>query len=388
MSEYQYYEFRSIDRPLDRDQMDELRQLSTRAEITSSSFTNTYNYGNFRGRPEKLIDRYFDAFVYVANWGTHRLMLRMPRRFLDVQSAAEFAAEDALAIRASEDHVVIAFLSQEEGGEWVNGEPWMDRLIGIRTQLLQGDLRALYIGWLASLPDRFGYELEDPEEGADELEPPVPPGLGKLSPPLVALAEFLRVGGEWLAAAAEASTGEPPDQPSRDDLGRWVKKLPSADKDVYLLRLLSGESDLLIRSDLFRRHAEAAKPKHARASGTKTRRTVAQLFAAVEDRKEAEKRQKAERAAADRARRDRERAQYLDDLAGREAETWREVESLITTKQPANYDRAVALVADLRDLSERWGRKEAAEAKVRELRERHRAKTALLRRLNRKDPGR
>jgi len=24
------------------------------------------------------MDRYFDAFVYVANWGTNRLMIRIP----------------------------------------------------------------------------------------------------------------------------------------------------------------------------------------------------------------------------------------------------------------------------------------------------------------------
>ena len=51
MSEYQYYEFRAIDRPLDRKEMDELRALSTRAEITPTSFTNTYHWGDFKGKP-------------------------------------------------------------------------------------------------------------------------------------------------------------------------------------------------------------------------------------------------------------------------------------------------------------------------------------------------
>ena len=87
MSEYQYYEFRSIDRPLTRGEMDELRTLSTRAEITPTSFTNTYHWGDFKGDPNQLMNRYFDAFVYVANWGTHRLMFRIPRRFLDVAAA-------------------------------------------------------------------------------------------------------------------------------------------------------------------------------------------------------------------------------------------------------------------------------------------------------------
>jgi hypothetical protein len=114
MSEYQYYEFRTIDRPLDSKEMAELRKLSTRAEITPTSFTNTYNFGAFRGSPEKLMEGYFDAFVYVANWGTNRLMLRIPRRFLDVEAAAPYAAEEALAIKAKDDHVVIDFISQEE----------------------------------------------------------------------------------------------------------------------------------------------------------------------------------------------------------------------------------------------------------------------------------
>ncbi len=40
MSEYQYYEFRSLDRPLTKKQMDELRDYSSRAHISSDSFVN------------------------------------------------------------------------------------------------------------------------------------------------------------------------------------------------------------------------------------------------------------------------------------------------------------------------------------------------------------
>jgi hypothetical protein len=34
VSEYQYYEFQAIDRPLTKDQIQELRSISSRAEIT------------------------------------------------------------------------------------------------------------------------------------------------------------------------------------------------------------------------------------------------------------------------------------------------------------------------------------------------------------------
>jgi hypothetical protein len=49
MSEYQYYEFQAIDRPLTRKEMEGLRALSSRATITPHSFTNVYNWGDFKG---------------------------------------------------------------------------------------------------------------------------------------------------------------------------------------------------------------------------------------------------------------------------------------------------------------------------------------------------
>jgi hypothetical protein len=75
VSEYQYYEFLAIDRPLAKKQIDEVRRWSTRAEITSNSFVNEYHWDNFKGDPELLVSRYFDVLVYFANWGTHQLLM-------------------------------------------------------------------------------------------------------------------------------------------------------------------------------------------------------------------------------------------------------------------------------------------------------------------------
>ena len=63
MSEYQYYEFQTIDRGLTDAHMDALRSISTRAEITSSNFTNHYEWGDLKADPLKLLEKYFDAFV-------------------------------------------------------------------------------------------------------------------------------------------------------------------------------------------------------------------------------------------------------------------------------------------------------------------------------------
>lgn len=79
MSEYQYYEFLAIDHPLDAVERSKMRSLSTRARITATSFVNEYHWGDFRGDPGWLTQRYYYAHLYVPNWSTHRVMLAPTR---------------------------------------------------------------------------------------------------------------------------------------------------------------------------------------------------------------------------------------------------------------------------------------------------------------------
>ena len=151
MSEYQYYEFRAIDKPLTNRQMAELRELSTRAEITATSFTNEYQWGNFRGDPRKMMEKYFDAFLYYANWGTHRFMLRLPKKLFDLKTIKQYSGSDSFDSRVKGDFVILEFHSEDESGEWEDeGENWLASLIPLRADLLGGDLRSLHLGWLAS----------------------------------------------------------------------------------------------------------------------------------------------------------------------------------------------------------------------------------------------
>ena len=69
MSEYQYYEFHALDRPLSAAQQAEMRKLSSRVVLTSSSAAFNYSYSNFRGEPLKVLEEYFDIMLYIANWG-------------------------------------------------------------------------------------------------------------------------------------------------------------------------------------------------------------------------------------------------------------------------------------------------------------------------------
>lgn len=90
MSEYQYYEFRAVDRALTGREIKELRALSTRASITATSFTNSYEWGDFKGDPNKLMERYFDLHVYVANWGSRRFAVRLPKGMVEPAELKRF----------------------------------------------------------------------------------------------------------------------------------------------------------------------------------------------------------------------------------------------------------------------------------------------------------
>ncbi len=57
MSEYQYYEFQAIDRPLDQAAQQALRAISSRAWITPTSFTNHYEWGDLKADPRDLVVR-------------------------------------------------------------------------------------------------------------------------------------------------------------------------------------------------------------------------------------------------------------------------------------------------------------------------------------------
>ncbi len=146
MSEYQHHEFAAADRPLGAPELDVLRGLSTRAHITPTSFVNSYEWGSFKCDPRRSVERYFDAFLYLANWGTRELILRLPARLVDPKVVQRYCLGDAVSAWTTNDHVVVAAVSEDEEGdfEW-GGEGVLGLILPVRAELLAGDLRALYL---------------------------------------------------------------------------------------------------------------------------------------------------------------------------------------------------------------------------------------------------
>ena len=151
MSEYQYYEFRTVDRPLTGAEIDALGSISTRAEITETSFTNHYEWGDLKADPLKLLEKYFDAFVYVSNWGTCRFWLRLPKQWVDYEKIGQLATGSVPCIERTGKLVMVGFdVGELEPDDLDDGTGWMGSLICLRSDLLRGDIRSIYLGWLRS----------------------------------------------------------------------------------------------------------------------------------------------------------------------------------------------------------------------------------------------
>ncbi len=339
MSEYQRYEFMTSDRPLTRVQLDAVNALSSHIEASSTHALIEYHWGNFKHDPIDVLHKFFDGFLYWANWGAPELALRFPHGILPGDLIDDYDLDDFVTFTQYADYDIldIHFGEMEAPGEWINYE--LGSLIAMRDELMEGDLRALYIVWLAGQIMVEGYDEEDDEEEDWEISvPPVPPGFGTLTAAQQALAELLQVPQELLDAtarhskAAASSTG--------DDVAAWVKLLSPERQNEYLVRLARNEPGL---SRLFVKELrELGQGKTRATPSTGEHVTYATLLAeskAIKAQLEREKREQEQAA----------RLRHLQNIHDHQDDYWRQVDQAVTRSTGSGYDEAVRLLLELRE---------------------------------------
>jgi hypothetical protein len=366
MSEYQYYEFQAIDRPLTPEEQAEVGSLSSRTHPTPTHAVFTYSYSDFRGDPIRVLAAYYDAMLYMANWGSRRLAFRLPRSVIHPDRLAPYCIGDLVSTSTHGDHVILDINFYEiDMGDWIEGEGWLPALAPLRRDLLRSDFRALYLIWLKAALLEVEYEIE-----VDALEPPVPAGLRDLSAPLRDFVDFFAIDDDQLAVAAEASPRATPT--AEPDLEALIPKLSEEERNAFLLRVAQGEPNVDLQ--LVRRLEDLAGEGQASHTAAAPRRTVGALLQAVEDqarqRKE-RKRKKAEKA----------RLQRLDELARAEPHLWEDVLSLIEETKGKAYDEAVKILVELRSLAEHQAEQARFGERVRHIAEQYSNRPALQRRL-------
>lgn len=240
MSEYQYVEFRAVDRPLDDEQLEFAEQQSSHAEVSRWGLAAEYNYSSFRGDVDGLLRGGFDIYLAYSNYGERYIKLRLPCGLpFDDQTLNRYLDDERLAWIQDQQGTagVISLAPFHESLDWDGDfDRYLDSATRIRELLMQGDLRALYLLWLCAADD----ENYDPQE---MVEPPVPHGLADLPSECAELLPFFGLS-QLLVQAAADGLPEGPKLLSHESLADTFLKTLSAEQSRELLyRLITEEAN-------------------------------------------------------------------------------------------------------------------------------------------------
>lgn len=359
MSEYQYVAFRAVDKPVEPKQLEYMRKQSTRADITPWAFTNEYHYGDFRGDANEMLRRGYDVHLHFANFGTRKLLFRLPRGLPDAGAAAPYLLDDALCFVPDQQGRggILAIDPYYDPGDYEDYWEFDDllNLLGpLRTELLEGDLRPLYLAHLAVSRD----QNHDPD---DVMEASVPAGLESLTTAQKELAAFYSLDSDLLAVAAEFSPPLAGQRTSSSDFKTWLRQQSTATKDAWLLECVS-ETGSYVRQEILTAYRSDRKvPAWPIVAGT---RTVGELFQLAQKKKQEVARKARETAA-------RARLNRLTEMKADPSSTLRETERLAKTRTGAAYQKVAEMLAELREALAGTVRAGLAEQHAQTLKENH-----------------
>jgi len=379
MSEYQYHEWQTIDRVLTPDEQEAVNGLSSHIEVSSSRAVVTYHWSDFRHDPKQVLLQYFDAYFYLANWGSLRLMFRFPKGLLDEADIEPYCIDDYITHETIGNYQVLDLdFSPEDGGGWMEAEAGLSHFTRLRADMLEGDYRLPYLAWLKGMTfdgvqerdDDYDAEItitdDDPDSPIYDSEPPVPPGLKTLSPPLQNFVQVFGIDPFLVQAAAEAS---PDSQKALAiDYRELIGRLPRAECDDFLAHLVEGDPGvgLTLRKRLSAFLPQEC-PQHAKP------RTFQQLLRRAEQLKKAEKQRQAE------GTRQKHIAE-MKDLAARESQVWQQVDTLLANgrKIASVYDEVTAILEKLKQLSEFHDTRDVFQAHLHQLAQKNSSRPSLI----------
>lgn len=363
--EYQYYEFQAIDRPLTSIDKDYVCRLSSRAKPTATCAVFTYSHGDFQGDPLTLLDRCFDAMLYEANWGQYQLAFRFPKSAINLSDLEVYCFDYIVEAFSTSRSVILNIqIDSQEHSRWIQeDESCLSDLIPLRQAILQGDYRVLYLAWLQAAAVSYSLEKES-------KEPPVPPNLGILDPPLQTFVNWLEIDSDLVTIAAQGNLTQ---QDQQEPFADWIKALSESEKEQILLKIVTAQSTIASQLQAQLRQKFAHDRQHLQHSGAE-RRSVAALMNLASTHR-------AERKSQERATAKAKRRQYLETLKSQKANLWEVIQDLIARKQVKPYEQAVQYLVDLRDLAALEGEVADFQSRIKQMKADYSNRPGLLRRI-------
>ncbi len=333
MSEYQFYEFKSIDKPLTQAEKKTISGWSSRTQATSSGAIFTYHYSDFPNDELKVVEKYFDAMFYISNWGKRRLIFKISNEFVDKKKIKLYCIEGLEVYDYKEFILIDIWLEDEEGGcDWIEGDGMLASFIPLRDDIISGDYRCLYLIWLKVSTEDVANGFDNID--AESTEPDLPSGMNELTGSLLEFIDVFCINKDTIEASAKIS------QPIKNediDYSSYISRLTDKEKDNWLLRLLEGEPLL---SEKIKRNIGRQKFQHTGISN----RTVNEIV-------EASKTIKNKRELAEKNKQKEKKLAKLKNIDNEKHNLWEQVFLLISEKKTKAYDEAVQILASLKELA-------------------------------------
>ena len=334
MSEYQYVYFAAVDRALDDKQLAYMERQSTRAEVTPWQFEVEYHYSDFRGNATEMLRRGYDVHLQYANYGVRKLMFRLPLG-LPLNQPRFKAFELKYCIEWKKDSRgkggALSISPESDGGDYDEDYFDFDRLVAalpkIRESLIAGDLRPLYLGWLACV------------DNEDAIEPPVPGGLNKLTKELNELSAFYALSDDVVAAAALSAPALLKQPAKQESVEPWLQQRSAEELRDLMRRVIDGEGTSVQAETLATIRNETGLAQWPTAIAKRTYGELLELseeIACVHEKREQQSK-------------DRARIKRLEAIKADPSKAIAQADKLVKTRSTDNYYQAAAILAELRD---------------------------------------
>lgn len=360
MSEYQYIEFRAVDRPLTDKELAYAEKQSSRAEISKRSFSNQYNYSSFRGNVNGMLRRGYDVYLEYTNYGTRTIKLRLPHGLpFEKQVAKQFLNKNLLhweKDKKSDAGILTMQPFFDHPDVCWDFADYIEEAVKLRELLLTGDLRALYLCWLCVAADEYnGWD--------DAKEPPVPLGLDKIETefsdlflffdidPLIVKAAAIENStlGTEKAKKAFPATSSLPSLQKR--IANWTKKTLSAADARKLVSRFLLEDETTVKAELLA--GLSGMDQVVSWPTAKLNRDFRKLLeAAVQLRDEQnviDEKKTVAKAKREATRKKKKREERMIEMIQDPKKWIKESESLVEARGTQNYKRAAEILADMQE---------------------------------------
>ena len=336
MSEYQYYRFECLDSTLSPQQQKQLRDISSRAEITSSSFQVYYNYSDLKEDPDQLMKQYFDVGFYYADWGEVILWLKLPPQSLPETFTMIDDGFSAIVWNTNKYQLLRLVMDEDDRyRDDDDAERFFTYLRDLRAELISKDYRLLYLCWLIQahnndspppLP-RIAYDFSQLTEAQQAFADLF--GLSEV--PVRALAELL---SQTKNHATLSSRPLPPE--------RQLRQLSAEDKDRLLYALF--EQGQLSSQQALAMLNENTVPDHWRY-WLKAEDLDPYMASVRDEMNRAYQAREAERKAQEKAEKER----YMEQVFANREVGWKQAKDGADSMKPKGYDQATATLQELFD---------------------------------------